>query len=107
MTASDKITFTQQLLNNNAKATDALVGGFLTKAQSVILRRYDPYKVTGVMEVPEEYEVLQCELAARYFLRMGGEGEMAHNENGVNRSYYSTNDEELLREILPFAKVVR
>lgn len=106
MTASEKISFTQQLLNNNPKATDALVGGFLTKAQSVILRRYDPYKVTGALEVPEEYEVLQCELSARYFVRMGGDSELSHNENGVNRSYYSTNDEELLREIIPFAKVM-
>lgn len=106
MTTSEKVAFTQQLLNNNPKATDALVGGFLTKAQSVILRRYDPLKVVNAIEVPEEYEVLQCELSARYFLRMGGEPEMLHNENGVNRSYYSTNDEELLREIIPYAKVL-
>lgn len=106
MTTSEKIAFTQQLLNNNPKATDTLVGGFLTKAQSVILRRYDPLKVVGAVEVPEEYEVLQCELASHYFLRMGGDAEISHSENGVNRNYYSTNDEELLREVIPYAKVM-
>lgn len=107
MDNSDKITMAQQLAGNDPKATEPLMSAYLKKAKAVILRRLDPLKVANVFEVPEEYEMMQCELAARYFYRMGGEGELAHNENGVNRTYHTTNDEELLREIIPYAKVVR
>lgn len=106
MTDSEKIAYVQALTNNNPKATDTLVSAFLTKAKAVVLRRLDPMNVAGLTDVPDIYEVLQCELATRYFFRMGGEAEMSHAEDGVNRSYHSTNDEELLREIIPFAKVV-
>ena len=108
MTDSEKIIFTKALTGNDAKATDALVTAFLTKAESVILRRlYGVYGEVPVdAEVPGIYEVMQCELASRYFFRMGGEGETAHNENGVNRTYHSTNDEEILREIIPYGRVL-
>lgn len=79
---------------------------YLAKAESVILRRLDPLGSVGATVVPDKYEMLQCELAARYSFRTGGEGELAHSENGVNRTYGSVNDEDLLREIMPYAKVV-
>lgn len=102
----NKLIVAQLLTDNDPKATDTLMNAFLDKAKAVVLRRLDPLKVMNLLDVPEEYEMLQCELAARYFFRMGGEGELAHNENGVNRTYHTTNDEELLREIIPYAKVV-
>lgn len=37
--------------------------------------------------------------------RRGGEGEIAHNENGINRSYGTVNDEDILNRITPFVKV--
>jgi hypothetical protein len=51
-------------------------------------------------EVPEKYEMLQCELATRYLQRRGGEGEITHNENGINRTYGSVNDSDLLQEVM-------
>lgn len=102
----DKLSFTKQLLNNDAAASDELLEGFLAKAESVILRRLYPLGYPDGTAVPDCYGIMQCELASRYFYRMGGEGEIAHSENGVNRTYGSVNDEDLLREIIPFAKVV-
>lgn len=102
----DKLTFAMEL-GDNENTTEAKMLAYLAKAESVIIRRLDPLGVVGVNAVPEKYEVLQCELAARYSFRAGGEGELAHSENGVNRTYGSVNDEDLLREIIPYAKVVR
>ena len=51
------------------------------------------------------YDSIQCDLAARYFLRRGGQGEINHEENGVNRQYGSVDDADILEKLTPFAKV--
>lgn len=38
-------------------------------------------------EVPEAYGHLQVEVAEYMLNKRGAEGELSHNENGVNRSY--------------------
>ena len=57
-------------------------------------------------DVEELYEMIQCELASRYFYRRGTEGEVAHSELDVNREYKSPNDEDLLMEVTPYAKLI-
>lgn len=100
----DKLAVTKGLIDGDV--SDARVNAFLEKAKEVILRRLDPLGVVNPSDVPDIYAMLQCELAVRYYYRMGGEGEMSHGENGVNRTYGSVNDEDLLREIMPYVKVV-
>lgn len=100
----DKLALALELGDN--KTSEAKMLAYLAKAGNVIIRRLDPLGSVGVTEVPKKYAVLQAELAARYSLRAGGEGEISHNENGVNRTYGSVNDEDLLREIMPYAKVM-
>lgn len=100
----DKLTLAKQF--GDPHTPDDLMLAYLKKAESTIIRRLDPLGAVGVTKVPERYEILQCELAGRYSFRAGGEGEIAHSENGVNRTYGSVNDEDLLREIMPYAKVI-
>lgn len=104
MTDSDKITMTQTLIGD-AEATDALVSVYLEDAKSAILRRRYPFGLPVDADIEPIYEMLQVKLAARYFVRRGGEGEIRHNENGIDRAYGSVNDEDLLMEVTPFAKV--
>lgn len=97
------ITTVQTLVANDPAATTALVTVYLQDAQAAILRRLYPFGIpTEVNAVPPIYEMLWCKLAARYFLRRGGEGETAHAENGVERKYGSVNDEDLLSEVTPY-----
>lgn len=107
MSNDEKIAIVKALVGGIPEATDTLVGVYLSDAQAAILGRL--YRVYGGYpegtEVPIMYESLQCRLAARYFLRRGAEGEIIHAENGVSRQYGSTVDEELLREVMPYAKV--
>lgn len=105
MTDAEKITMVQTLVDNDAAATNALVTVYLTDAESAILHRRYPFAIPDSYDI-SRYDVLQCKLAARYFLRRGAEGEITHNENGVNRTYGSVNDSDLLDEIISIAKVV-
>ena len=105
MTQEEKVVTVQSLLNDE-RATDSLVNILLNKAESAIRSRMYPFRLPKVdgqeitFTVPEQYEYLQCDLAVRYFSRMGGEGESIHIENGIDRHYASVNDEDLLSEVV-------
>ena len=106
MTTEEKITRVQTLVGADEEATDALIAVYLDDAKSAILNRRYPFGIPeGTDDVPAMYESLECRLAARYFLRRGAEGEISHNEDGVNRTYGSVNDEDLLMSVIQIAKV--
>ena len=105
MTDLEKVTTTQTLVENDAAATSALVTVYLKDAEAAIFRRLYPFGIPSGATVPALYEMLQCKLAARYFLRRGAEGEIKHDENGYNRTYQNVNDEDLLCEVIQIAKV--
>lgn len=107
MTVQEKVALVQALANNDSTATTTLVTALLNKAESAIRNRMYPIHLpldnTGQeipFVVPAKYEVLQCDLAMRYFSRLGGEGEKLHIENGIDRHYDSVNDEDLLMEVM-------
>lgn len=105
MIQAQKIETVQTLVDNDPAATDALVSVYLEDAASAILQRRYPFGVPAVYDI-SQYDMLQCKLAARYFLRRGAEGEIMHNENGVNRTYGSASEEDILREVMQIAKVM-
>lgn len=107
MTDSVKIEWVKGLLQNDPQATDDLVSGYLSMAESRILNAMDPLGVLGSeCALPEKYDNIQCELAARYFSRRGGLGEISHSENGISRTYESSTDKDLLSFVTPYAKVM-
>lgn len=105
MTTEEKVIRVRTLIGADESA-DALISVYLDEAKNAILNRRYPFGIPyGVTDVPEMYDSLQCRLAERYYLRRGAEGEQAHNEDGVNRTYGSVNDEDLLMEVIQVAKV--
>ena len=106
MTKAEKIAMVQTLVENDAEATTEVVSVYLTLACNAMLERLYPFDATKTAsDVPERYDTIQCELAARYFLRRGGQGEINHEENGINRNYASVDDDDILQRLTPFAKV--
>ena len=105
MSETEAIQIVQTLVENDPSATDALVGVYLQDAKAAILRRLYPFGGYADAGIPPVYELLWCKLAARYFLRRGAEGEIVHEENGINRQYGSVGDEDLLREVTPYVWV--
>lgn len=106
MTQDEKITMVKNLVENDAEATDAVVAVYLNSALYAMLERLYPFDASKTAtDVPERYDMIQCELAARYFLRRGGQGELNHEENGINRQWESVDDADILNRLTPFAKV--
>ena len=106
MTDSEKITTVQVLVENDPEATAEVVPVYLNLALHTMLERLFPFDHDkDETDIPSRYDMTQCELAARYFLRRGGQGEIQHEENGVNRTYGSVDDSDILARLTPVAKV--
>ena len=78
----------------------------LESAKTVILSRRFPFGEYP-KDIEPKYQDLQIRIAVEMFNKIGAEGETAHSENGVSRTYSSASvSEELLREITPMVGVV-
>lgn len=106
MTIEQKTAMVQKMVENDETATAEVIEVYLRLASSKMLERLYPFDAYMTeSDIPTRYETIQCELAARLFQRRGGEGEKSHEENGVNRTYGSVDDEDILSRLTPFAKV--
>lgn len=85
---------------------EGIVSTFLGISKEAILNRLYPYVSDDVGRVwLSKYDYLQCRLAVYFLNKQGAEGETSHNENGVNRSYGTTDiPNDILCEITPFGK---
>lgn len=85
---------------------DIELGEILESAKAVILSRRYPFGEYPA-DIEPRYEDLQIRIAVEMYNKRGAEGETAHSENGISRSYSSASvSEELLREITPKVGVV-
>ena len=107
MTDNEKIAILSQRVGNTS-ATTVLLHSYLFDAQEIILNKiYEVVDRPVDVIVPTKYESLQIRIAEYLYLRRGSEGETAHNEGGINRSYASsTVPHEMLKEIIPEVGVV-
>ena len=106
MTNSEKITMVRTLVENDPYATDEIIAVYLNLACTAMIERLYPYDTEKTsLDVPSRYDTIECELAARYYLRRGTQGEISHEEVNVNRSYASPDDADILQRLTPFAKV--
>ena len=86
--------------------SDIELEDILESAKAVIMSRRFPFGEQPA-EIEAKYKDLQIRIAVEMFNKRGAEGETAHSENGVSRSYASANvSEDLLKEITPKAGVV-
>lgn len=103
MTTAEKSTM---LTNMTGETDNAVLSTYLTLAKGVVLSKAFPYG-TGTEEVPAPYHTTHVEIAAYLLNKRGAEGETAHSENGVSRSYEDGDiPPTLLRRITPMAGVM-
>ena len=105
MKQAEKLTLLKAMVGS-ADSDDVLLAYLDIAGRKVINRTY-PYG-TEETEVPSRYDFLQCEIAAYLLNKRGAEGQTAHSENGISRSYESADvPESLLGAITPMVGVLR
>ncbi len=74
-------------------------------SEQKILDRLYPF-ADEVKEMPPKYEHKQIEIAAYLYNKRGAEGQTAHSENGIGRSYENADIPiSMLRGITPYVGV--
>ena len=102
MSEDQKLLYSIMLTENDPQATADVMRMYLAVAANMILQRLYPRGIPPMTIMPNAYDMMQCELAARQFLRRGGQGETAHSENGISRTYGSADDSDILNRITPY-----
>ena len=95
-------------LAGDPSADDALAGAYLRVARGAILAARNPLADDPSSCAWEaRYDTLLCEVAADLLCRRGAEGETAHKENGVDRTWASAGiSRHLLQRVVPRGRVM-
>ena len=105
MKQAEKLTLLKAMVGSSD--TDDVLLTYLDVAGHKILNRAYPFG-TDETEVPTRYDFLQCEIAAYLLNKRGAEGQTAHSENGISRSYESADvPESLLGAVTPMVGVLK
>jgi hypothetical protein len=107
MTEVEKLSLLRIMVEqpNEGDWTDDVLISYLALAGQKIINHAYPYDDT-VTEVPRRYGYLQCDIANYLLNKRGAEGQTAHSENGINRSYESADvPESMLSEVIPHVGV--
>ena len=101
MTDSEKKARLAVLISPDT-ASDDLLTHLIGQAEGFVLARRYPFGVPEGANVPAMYETIQLQIAVELFSKMGAEGQLSHNENGVYRSYESGEvSSSLMKRITP------
>lgn len=88
------------------ETSDGVVSAYLKIAGNKICRKAYPFD-PAVTEVPEQYSLLQVEIAVYLLNKRGADGESAHSENGISRTYENGDvPPSMLRQIVPMCGVL-
>lgn len=103
MTDAEKLTMLKAM---TGEKDESVLSTYLSIAGNKVLKRAYPFDST-VTVVPDRYAYNQVEIAAYLVNKRGAEGETAHSENGISRSYEDGDvPPTLLREIVPCASLI-
>lgn len=101
MTIGDKIERLEVLISPDSASAD-LLAHLVAQAEGMVLNRRYPFGIPEGATVPAAYEHIQMQIALELYSKMGAEGQTAHNENGINRTYESADvSPSLLKRIMP------
>lgn len=80
----------------------------LDVSKQKILNKLYPYGYDDADVVPSRYEYNQLMIAVYFFNKRGAEGQLSHSENGISRTYESSDvPATFLRDVTPMVSVVK
>lgn len=103
MTEAEKLTSLKAM---SGETDEEVLRTFLTLAGNKVIQRAYPFDPSKA-DVPDRYAVNQLEIATFLLNKRGAEGQIAHSENGISRSYAGGDvPPEMLRAIVPMVGVL-
>lgn len=100
MTREEKADMVARMLKpDNAEVSSLLP--YIDISREIILNRRYPFGYPDGTEVPAKYEATQCQIAVCLWNQRGAEGQSAHSENGINRTWAELTSSPLLRFVTP------
>ena len=103
MTNEQKIEKLKVLISPDT-ASDILLSYLLEQAEGICLNRRYPFGPPEGATLSPLQEQIQLRVAVELFAKMGAEGQLSHQENGVMRTYEAADvSPSLLRLITPCA----
>lgn len=103
MTDAEKLKMVKAM---TGETDESILSTYLSIAGDKVCRKAYPYDPDARL-VPYRYGFVQVEIAAYLLNKRGAEGQTAHSENGISRSYEDGDvPPTLLRDIVPFASVM-
>jgi hypothetical protein len=101
MTNEQKIEKLKVLISPDT-ATDQLLLYLLEQAEGIILNRRYPFGAPEGAKLSAYHEQIQIQMAIELFNKMGAEGQTAHDENGIKRTWEAGDvSPSLLKVIVP------
>jgi hypothetical protein len=101
MTNEQKIEKLKVLISPDT-ATIPLLHYLVEQAEGIVLNRRYPFGAPEGAVVEQRFEHIQLQIAVELFSKMGAEGQTAHKENGVDRTYEAADvSPSLIRRIAP------
>lgn len=101
MTNGEKIAKLQALISPDTASTD-LLSYLLEQAEGIVLNRRYPFGAPEGATLSALHEQIQMRVAMELFSKLGAEGQVAHGENSVSRTYEAGDvSPSLLRQIVP------
>lgn len=98
----------EDLKAETQEADENVLNRCVRMAYSAIMTRRFPYSDDWPDEVEPRYRDLLYRMALDIYNKRGAEGELAHSENGISRSYQSSwISEDLLLEVTPCVGVLK
>lgn len=101
MTNEEKLAQFQVLISPDS-ADNELLSNLLKIAEGIVLNKRYPFGPPEGATLPTAYEHIQVRIAVELFSKMGAEGQTAHKENGVDRTWEAADvSPSLLKQIVP------
>ena len=106
MTNAEKLTLLKTMYGDNED--EAVLTAYLSIAAGTVLKRLYPFDDTKTEnDIPAKYHTTQVNIANYLLGKRGAEGEIKHNENGIERTYESGDvPESMLKDIIPHCGVL-
>lgn len=103
----DKLETLKALLGITTDEEDNLLNALLSIAENKVLNKLFPFG-DGALTVPSKYDYVVVQIAQYIYLKQGAEGETAHSENGISRTYGEADiPNSLLKNVVPFGAVFK